>query len=1568
MKILNKIFKESSEETTNKHLEELYDKFPEIFQQKLLNNQFETFLSELQQPTNQVCAKKLINVGAWSCRDCEKDSSCIICMECYEKSKEKHIGHKIKYKTKVSGCCDCGDPDAWDPKGFCSEHMGSFNNDTDIENYVKSCFDNDIIEKIKNHIIEIVKYINSYFLDCENKDVIKGNIGFSNILSNFLRFIYFICNANLGILHIVSEVFLMNFPNKTKHDCFNYINGVLKIEKNNNEHDCCCPFIKNLMSVWSSEINNEKLLYLFLHNYKLKREIGLIYLSILKRIIEYQADNLLNFSVQIMSDEVSIIISKYPNFLINIFDTILDVIKNDFSKKLFSKLSLILFRFYCDIHYLIKPCTYKEIAKNVELYKKIIDIASIFHNFNSFKIAYSFQRDGWIDKLIETDLHLIQLFELFVSILDFNDINEVQTILNYLVDFIIHRKYNVLDKDEYSFHITLFRFYSIFINKFCFSYSNSQNVDLLTSFNYIMSIIPNSNLLNEIIIQELFKFFGFILSIELNIWVFYGESMNYFPYIYYSCDYYLIDITLFKYLFSLKENSIYLSIDKILELCSVNSHSNFIKYIYNSEDLSKEQLNWCKNDNLNKYMKLNSKILDLFVKMLRDNTSMLFLFMDPFSNLSKNKIKDEKFEYIIQNEKENLLDIRKEKLIHYLISNQNLVTFSEINKGINKFLIYDENEFTNFIDEYTDKIKFQNQQIKFSIKNKYIKCFDLNYIFSPKLISKAEKYLMDFKKDDINIINTYFYNSISIQKSIDLNCYFNFFFTEKNLEFVLQFYKALVKTVRFVILRSPFLMLLTKYLLILIYLMENDFNSSPLKKEEKYKYNFNYFDSVSLNFVLTLDQDEIKDNLFKQFCLILKQRIAKFFNINIQGGSEENEKEKKDKKNDLKNKFKERFKNKNKEFENKNQQAFRVVELEEENNYNNLKDNCVYCRNNLDENDYFNNPFVLLGMISKDKFIYNAIETNLKNEFNKKFKDNNYDNYFKNYLKKEGFENYHIRLLTCSHKIHIKCYENFVLQNINNDEKIFGCPLCKKTGNIIIPILNEIKDKNCQNFFNGLSIEDIDLISQDTTKEDEILKEKFYLTEFDDNLFFNSIKHFIETFFSSKSKKEILINDLLSKEEFDNSYKGLINEFHNFFFYYHLTSLKKHQIEIWGNLFLTLRILLKIKRIIFTSFLINRFIELINQLKNCEMTLHIIDNNIDLIFSELLFLSILLFEKDKFNFEKNIFGLFIIYIPFSLYIKSILYKNNLSFNKENLEKDITIQKYKSFLSNPSNDFYENLKLTFTYIMNKILISKMLSNNEFLEKENKFEYLLKDFYPELKTFDSIILDYNSILNNQEIQILKPNFTQEQLLNKLLEQFIPTLDSFNNTSIINKNLLLLGLQFKYSFIPLNKEMTSLVSEYHTIKCSNCQKIYSNSFVCLICGKKFCNNINCKVQLDSRSIYNILYHSFVCGGGNNIYLSLNDGEITFVSETNIINSQTFIYLNKFGDKVNEGKITNDYLLNEDEMKKTIISFIDFSFRKYNKYQMNLFGNLFNLNNIDNIAIVGNNDDDDDDDEDEL
>lgn len=59
---------------------------------------------------------------AWKCEDCEKDPTCIICLDCFNNS--DHEGHRTWLKTNVSGCCDCGDPEGWDMKGACVTHKG----------------------------------------------------------------------------------------------------------------------------------------------------------------------------------------------------------------------------------------------------------------------------------------------------------------------------------------------------------------------------------------------------------------------------------------------------------------------------------------------------------------------------------------------------------------------------------------------------------------------------------------------------------------------------------------------------------------------------------------------------------------------------------------------------------------------------------------------------------------------------------------------------------------------------------------------------------------------------------------------------------------------------------------------------------------------------------------------------------------------------------------------------------------------------------------------------------------------------------------------------------------------------------------------------------------------------------------------------------------------------------------------------------------------------------------------------------------------------------------------------
>lgn len=57
---------------------------------------------------------------AFKCYDCEADSTCVVCPECFFNA--NHENHKTRLIKASGGCCDCGDPQSWDTRGFCITH------------------------------------------------------------------------------------------------------------------------------------------------------------------------------------------------------------------------------------------------------------------------------------------------------------------------------------------------------------------------------------------------------------------------------------------------------------------------------------------------------------------------------------------------------------------------------------------------------------------------------------------------------------------------------------------------------------------------------------------------------------------------------------------------------------------------------------------------------------------------------------------------------------------------------------------------------------------------------------------------------------------------------------------------------------------------------------------------------------------------------------------------------------------------------------------------------------------------------------------------------------------------------------------------------------------------------------------------------------------------------------------------------------------------------------------------------------------------------------------------------
>ena len=144
-------------------------------------------------------------------------------------------------------------------------------------------------------------------------------------------------------------------------------------------------------------------------------------------------------------------------------------------------------------------------------------------------------------------------------------------------------------------YIILIRGFGILLNKYCFFLSIKKNIDLFQSFLIINSIINSyckSSYLYEIIIKQLFKLLGFIISIKYNFFIKYDLYNYYYDYFNYYM-FYLNDQVIFKYMISLKENKKFFTIKNIIQMTSIhNSNKNFIEKILNDENFSNSDLNW----------------------------------------------------------------------------------------------------------------------------------------------------------------------------------------------------------------------------------------------------------------------------------------------------------------------------------------------------------------------------------------------------------------------------------------------------------------------------------------------------------------------------------------------------------------------------------------------------------------------------------------------------------------------------------------------------------------------------------------------------------------------------------------------------------------------------------------------------------------------------------------------------------------------------------------------------------------------------------------------------------------
>ena len=1315
------------------------------------DDSFFNYLSSISKPNVTSCGKEIKDgEGNWKCEDCEIDIYSVYCNDCFVK--EKHIGHKVYFNPGGEGFCDCGDKSVIKPEGFCDKHIGSYNNINDLMNFIKSS----IPEKLLAPINDILNIIFRLFID-KIKDLSDLDKEGDNEVYKMFDYLETFCEklsmSNLGLFYFVTLKFRENFPYETNHKCFYYDenkNLITFIQKDANiKHKCICPFMQVMIYTLNrklSQQNSSKFFNLFRQTYINKIITSLCFLNCLSELfINENLKEFINMGFQFVN-EIGSLVYQDQNipFLQLFFEEINSACQIFLNEKNYKKLESIFKQFYRVMEHLPSLEIIDKINSNYQILKLSIDICCIINNLNYFenKIKFeAFRRDGFISEFLIIEIYSLEVFIQLIKLINFDNEKTVDFIFNLIIDKLFENKTykESLPNKIFSPHITTLKCYSIFLNRFCFNHSIKNQCDLLDSFNHFQKRFPRSKELNIFIFEELINFFGFMISQIYNFFSFYGiEMVNYYTNYFTSTFlFYKTDIILIKYLLTQPEISEQFNLDKILISSDIDSSNALLKNFL-SEKMNMNNINL--DNKIENNLRYVNSLLEFLYLIIRDNMTMQTM---AFRKVDfKFKISDEFEEILCKRENKKINQLIKNEIIHFILGKKNMVKRDDCLKYIE--LNFDK-KYLNLVDEVLEedckKIILSNGLVQFSLKKEKMILCDIDNIIPYDYRKNAIKYINNFQSKECNWLNINIIEPLNIQKDLTKKIY-QTFYNEKNITALINFY-----------------------------------NLINISKEKFPVFNKIFYFNIKkiLSFSYKLCSTQLIDEDFKKMILDNLNKIEeKDFIINQEEKKEKNlesNSNKNNNNNNLKEKLRKKFGKKNELIEDKIHAQNMIIEEE----IQNTEDVCVYCRqllcNDTNNFEFFGKICYYFSDYLTD--IFRGIDEN-KRKKRRKF-------------------------VSCNHKMHFKCFNEFICFHSNNELE-FECPLCKKLSNIVL-FDYSILIKNNKDLFKGINYE-----------KDNINLNGFFNIDNDNKTLPICIysKLAFENYCSKLYHKQILLTDISDdKNKIFETLKLINEDFEEFMMYYTKTNYKKEQIDIWKNILYNLKILYKFKIIDLTDNILQSFDLLkIENIKNLENILN--NYSADYIINNFIITSIILYEQNNENKEKiaNFFKNNIL-----LYMISIAFLKN---KCENFEK---------FLVTEREETQKILNL-FNLKYN-IFFSLFDENCENFEKNISIEEAT-----------SIVKANENFMNSINLINSQNNNLKEKLYFQCLE--IPKLTFVN----IPEN----GIDF------FNKTNGN---------CIYCGKYILYCYFCLLCGNKFCHTTKCKVENKSKEYSAIYHSKKCCGG---------------------------------------------------------------------------------------------------------
>ena len=385
--------------------------------------------------------------------------------------------------------------------------------------------------------------------------------------------------------------------------------------------------------------------------------------------------------------------------------------------------------------------------------------------------------DYFDEFLLICEYYLLLTIKLQTHCLKYENEEMTKSVFNKIFEKINEfKKYKESSSNKiFSPHFIIIRCYSLFLDRFCFDYSIKHGCELLDSFNHFLNLFPQSKELNEFIFQELIAYLNFMNILQSN---FNNHYKNFLLSI--NCDFSLI-----RYLMTQPEMKNKFNIRDMLSIYCINSYNKYLLNLLNSNTNNIKVISK-RNE---KYLKYNNSLIDLLYLMMRDTLSLEKL---AFGNVeTESKIEDEIYEKLYQVEKDKINILIKNKIIHFILSKQNLVKRNDCIVYLKEN--FDDN-YTELVDEILknncEKRVLANGLLNFSLKKEILNKCDIGYITSSNDRAKAIEYMNNFHSNIDFLNNLNIIEPINIEKKLMKNIYMTFY-NEKNINDLIKLYNLI---------------------------------------------------------------------------------------------------------------------------------------------------------------------------------------------------------------------------------------------------------------------------------------------------------------------------------------------------------------------------------------------------------------------------------------------------------------------------------------------------------------------------------------------------------------------------------------------------------------------------------------------------------------------------------------------------------------------------------------------------------------------------------------------------------